>query len=178
MSDRSAPTAREEWPKDWSVVGFAQPSVWHIIMSPAYSSWRLKPNSDGRGGDISKAATFGMICTLTAPVIVRYADRLGAHRVAVACITAMVLCVVALSTMTGTYWHFLAISTALGVIVLVCTTLIYGWAVNSWFDLDKDMALGNSSIAMALATWRLRSRPSCWSPRSSPIWFSQSIRRA
>jgi MFS family permease len=154
MFDRSALTAREEWRKGWSVVAVATlgmatgAGLYHYVSSLFIVA--LETEFGWSRGDISNAAALGMIGTLTAPVIGRYADRLGARRIAMVCIAAMALCFVALSAMTGAYWHFLAISAALGIVAPGCTTLIYGRAVNSWFDHGKGIALGVTAAGMSI----------------------------
>jgi MFS family permease len=143
-----------EWRSGWSVVAVSTmgmatgAGLYHYV-----SSLFIAPLGEEFGwsrGDISAASGFGLIGALSAPFIGRLADRYGARRLAMACIVAMAAGFIALSAMTGVYWQFLAISALLGAAAPGCTTLIYGRAVNSWFDHGKGLALGVTAAGMSV----------------------------
>ena len=145
---------RDEWRSGWSVVAVAAvgmatgAGLYHYVSS--LFIFALEAEFGWSRGDISNAAAFGLLGTFSAPVIGRSADRWGARQVALACILGMAACFLLLSVMTGTFWHFLAISALIGAFAPGCTTLIYGRAVNSWFGHGKGMALGLTAAGMSV----------------------------
>lgn len=145
---------RAEWRNGWPVVAVAAAGMatgaglYHYVSS--LFIFALEAEFGWSRGDISNAAAFGLLGTFSAPIIGRMADRWGARRIAMACILGMAACFLALSAMSGVYWHFLAITAVLGVAAPGCTTLIYGQAVNSWFDHGKGMALGITAAGMSV----------------------------
>lgn len=145
---------RDEWRSGWPVVAVAAvgmatgAGLYHYVSSLFILA--LETEFGWSRGDISNAAAFGLLGTFSAPVIGRAADRWGARRIALACILGMAACFLALSAMSGVYWHFLAITAVLGVAAPGCTTLIYGRAVNSWFDRGKGLALGITAAGMSI----------------------------
>jgi predicted MFS family arabinose efflux permease len=135
-----------EWRRGWSVVavatiGMATGAGLYLYLSSLFIG-PLGSEFGWSRGDISSAGAIGLLGALSAPVIGRIADRFGARRVAVVCIIALAVCFVALSAMSGTYWHFLALSALLGVAAPGGTAQIYGRAVATWFDRSKGLALG------------------------------------
>lgn len=151
MADLSA---RDEWREGWPVVAVATvgmatgAGLYHYVSS--LFIFALEAEFGWSRGDISNAAAFGLLGTFSAPVIGRLADRWGARQVALACILGMAACFCLLSVMSGTFWHFLGISALIGTFAPGCTTLIYGRAVNSWFDNGKGLALGITAAGMSV----------------------------
>jgi len=153
MGERNS-GAVDEWRSGWPVVAVSTmgmatgAGLFHYV-----SSLFISPLGEEFGwsrGDVSAASAFGLTGAISAPFIGRMADRYGARTPALACIAAMALCFIALSAMTGVYWHFLAISALLGAAAPGCTTLIYGRAVNSWFERGKGLALGVTAAGMSV----------------------------
>jgi predicted MFS family arabinose efflux permease len=145
---------RDEWRSGWPVVAVAAvgmatgAGLYHYVSSLFILA--LETEFGWSRGDISNASAFGLLGTFSAPAIGRAADRWGARRIALVCILGMAACFLALSAMSGIYWHFLAITAVLGAAAPGCTTLIYGRAVNSWFDRGKGMALGITAAGMSI----------------------------
>mgnify|MGYP001501873154 CR=1 FL=1 len=154
MADHSISAGREEWRKGWPAVAVATvgmatgAGLYHYVSSLFIYS--LEAEFGWSRGDISNASAFGLLAVFSAPLIGRLADRLGSRRIAIACILTLAACYFALSNMTGAYWQFLLISAVLGVAAPGCTTLIYGRAVNSWFDQGKGIALGIAAAGMSI----------------------------
>lgn len=154
MASAEFSRATTEWRIGWpvvavSTVGMATGAgLYHYVSSLFIGA--LESEFGWSRGDIAGAAAFGLMGALSAPFIGRMADRLGARSVAIACIVAMAFCFIALAMMNGTYWHFLAISAILGVAAPGCTTLIYGRAVNGWFEHSKGLALGITAAGMSV----------------------------
>lgn len=158
MSNAEAPMrASAEWRRGWSVA--AASFVGMGVGAGLYqyvSSLFITPLEAAFGwsrGDIAGAAAIGLLGALSAPFIGMIADRVGAMRVAVACLVVVALAYIGLALMTGELWQFIACVTVLAIAAPGCTSLVFSRAVNGWFDASRGLALGVMASGLSVATF-------------------------
>ncbi len=158
MSNAEAPiSATAEWRRGWSVA--AASFVGMGVGAGLYqyvSSLFITPLEAAFGwsrGDIAGAAAIGLLGALSAPFIGMIADRVGAMRVAVACLIVVALAYIGLASMTGEIWQFIACVMVLAIAAPGCTSLVFSRAVNGWFDASRGLALGVMASGLSAATF-------------------------
>ncbi|MCR6643720.1 MAG: MFS transporter [Terricaulis sp.] len=158
MSNAGAPIgAAAEWRRGWSVA--AASFIGMGVGAGLYqyvSSLFIAPLEAAFGwsrGDIAGAAAIGLLGALSAPFIGMIADRVGAMRVAVACLLIVACAYIGLASMTGEIWQFIACVTVLAIAAPGCTSLVFSRAVNGWFDASRGLALGVMASGLSVATF-------------------------
>jgi len=152
-------TGLGEWRRGWRVAGAAFVGMGVGAGLFQYvSSLFIAPLEEAFGwsrGDIATAAAIGLLGALSAPIIGLIADRVGAMRVAIACLLVVALAYVGLASMTGELWQFMACVSLLALAAPGSASLVFSRAVNGWFDKSRGLALGVMASGLSVATFVL-----------------------
>ena len=152
-------SAVSEWRRGWpvataSLVGMGVGAGLYQYVASLFIA-PLEAEFGWSRGDIASAAAIGLLGALSAPFIGLIADRVGAMRVAVACMLVVALAYVGLASMTGELWQFMACVSVLAIAAPGCTSLVFSRAINGWFDKSRGLALGVMASGLSLATFAM-----------------------
>lgn len=91
--------------------------------------------------EFALVGTLGLAGMLTAPLMGRLTDRLGARNAAMIGFTTVPLCFFAYSLMTGPIWQFYAIYMVMSIFGILTTTLVFTRVIIQRFDKARGIAL-------------------------------------
>jgi MFS family permease len=106
----------------------------------------LKPVSDhfgwSREATSSAFGTLTLLAAVSAPVLGRVMDRLGARRIIVPSLALSGVAVASLSALTSAPWHLRGVFAVLGVATMGASPIASSRAIFAWFDEHRGRALG------------------------------------
>lgn len=103
-------------------------------------------------GEIATAAGLALVGALVAPFIGRYADRVGVRPVIIGSTIVLTTGYVALSLVSGRFWHYQAAILLLVLAVPGTSSLIYGKLIAARFVEHRGVALAVATSGLALST--------------------------
>jgi MFS family permease len=92
-----------------------------------------------------------LISVFTLPFVGRFADRVGPRVAGAFGFTILTSCFLALATMNGSLWLFLAINAVLGVFGVMTSSLVFGRVIVDRFDKARGIALSVMMSASPLS---------------------------
>jgi len=108
---------------------------------------------------VSRASIFlaisliDLLVTFSAPGAGRLVDRHGARRVIITSHLIVIGCLVGLSLLRPTLWHFYAVFALIGLLGVATTPVTYSRVVANWFDRRRGLALGVASAGVGVGTF-------------------------
>jgi MFS family permease len=92
-----------------------------------------------------------LAAAVSAPLLGRLLDRIGARPVVLICLAVSGCAVASLSAMTSSLWHFRAVFAVVGLAMMGASPIAYSRAIFSWFDARRGRALGLMLAGAALS---------------------------
>lgn len=103
-------------------------------------------------GEVTSIHSFGSVgVVLIGPLAGWLIDRIGFRRVAAICIPLFSLSLLLLSQLRGSIWEFRLAFTAVGLIGLGTTPVVYTRIINESFDAARGLALGLTLVGVGIA---------------------------
>ncbi|HEX4912403.1 MAG TPA: MFS transporter, partial [Vicinamibacterales bacterium] len=87
-------------------------------------------------------AAMALVAAVSAPIVGRVIDRLGARRVILPALTVIGLAVISLSMLTGSRAHLYAVCAVIGCASIGASAVAYSRVIFGWFDRYRGRALG------------------------------------
>ena len=130
----------------WRVVGACSASAFFATV-PLTSFGVFMPDvcdalSWSREAASTAFGTLTLAAAVSAPLVGRLLDRVGARRVIIASLAMSGCAVASLALLTTSLWHFRAVFGLIGLAMIGASPIAYSRAIFGWFDALRGRALG------------------------------------